>query len=81
MHNEIILYPNPGSSVINIQLRQEGNYMLEIHDAMGSTVASREIKTKYTFLNLQELLPAEGIYEFHFISNEKIFTEKMIYTK
>jgi hypothetical protein len=72
--NNITIYPNPTSNVINLQLPQNisiGN--IQLYNALGSIVASYPIKEQIDVSNLRN-----GIYYLQLISKDQLYFQKVI---
>lgn len=75
---EVLVYPNPVSGQLSIQLPQvlASNTKIQIVDALGRTVAEQQSNNK-TLLVLNTAQWAAGIYSVH-IKNEKHIITKML---
>ena len=75
---EIIIYPNPTSGIINILLdnNQIQNTVLEIHDASGKIIQTKEVQNNNTEIDLTGY--AKGIYLIVIKNNVNIYRKTII---
>jgi len=58
--NQINIYPNPTSDEIQIQLRTNDNYSLQMYNAVGQLVKSKTVTINKTSITVSDL--ANGVY-------------------
>lgn len=78
--NGFIIYPNPSSSEINIQIKSElnRNYTIELFNDMGTSVRKLSIEREKT-ITIERLDLASGLYFLQFTSVGQRWTEKIIF--
>jgi hypothetical protein len=74
IENEISIYPNPSTGEFNIVSSLFNVENVEVYNAVGDRVISKNINSKSSILNLRD----EGIYFVKMNSNGKTFTKKLI---
>ncbi len=69
--NEISLYPNPTTAIVNIAIPSQlnGTVSVEIYDAVGKLVISEKLTKDVTTINTSKL--EDGIYMFKIINNNQ----------
>ena len=76
--SHFLLYPNPVTEVVNVEVIEEGNYKLEIVDIVGNQLISRRLvdmnRIDVSFLPV-------GIYFVRISDKEQSFITKIIKTK
>jgi uncharacterized repeat protein (TIGR03803 family) len=79
--NEVVIYPNPASTILNLALRQaQGDKAeLTITDLLGNVVKHQTIETEKTTIDLTEF--GNGVYFVSVKTNEGIITKKVVVNK
>lgn len=68
------VYPNPSENVFNLKFEKAVNRSIQIHNSVGQLVKQFNINSNSLELNLQKA----GMYLLTVISDEGIFTKKLI---
>ena len=77
MREQLLVYPNPGSEIVNIQYTGElENAGLSIYNIQGSGIMSMNVVSNNTELDISGFSP--GIYFLVFRTGEKVIYEKLI---
>jgi hypothetical protein len=83
LNNDVIVYPNPFTSKINISFGGEvsGNIQYCIYNAIGGKVVCGEIQknmltNNIMILDLQQL--SDGVYNLQLIVNNKLYNTKIV---
>jgi len=75
--NRITVYPNPVSSVLNLNfVTAENNTQIILYDTLGKVVARSTTDSKNETLDLGNL--SNGIYYLQVSQNDKTYTEKIV---
>ena len=69
------IYPNPSNGLVNIELEENGDFLIEINDIIGKRIYTQNINSN-TVLNLENL--EKGVYFVSISNNEKTNTTKLI---
>jgi hypothetical protein len=72
--NDILIYPNPASNVLNVIAKNEVH--LEIYNSLGAQIISKQLSEKKSIVNVSDL--QSGIYFCRFVNGEFIKTEKIV---
>ncbi len=77
--NELSVYPNPTSDVVNVKLNETiNNGDLQIFDQLGRLILQDKIYKEETLKTIPVHQFPEGIYTIKIFSGNQIFTEKFI---
>ena len=78
--NEIIIYPNPGNGVFNIQLAESEDIEINIYDQTGRVIESKSVseQTSGTVFQIDLSKYEPGVYFAKFSSQGRITTHKLI---
>jgi hypothetical protein len=69
--NGVVIFPNPSGGIINLVVTDISQpTRLEIYDAIGKQIVSKDISTHQTQIDLSEM--ANGIYVYRVVSNSVI---------
>lgn len=74
--NDIIIYPNPTSSILNFEISKNLDDDVRIYDLNGKIVKILEIKSTYHSTNISEL--ERGTYFVHFILNGQTLVKRIV---
>ncbi len=76
--DKINVYPNPATTDFTITFNEntQNNYLIQLTDAEGKTVYSKEYTSSKVQIN-RNGLPA-GLYNIQIINNDKIYTKKLL---
>ena len=77
VQNSISIFPNPSTGEFTVQSSLFNVQNIEVYNALGEKVISKNINAKIGTLNLKD----DGIYFVKMTSNGKIFTKKLIVNK
>jgi len=75
--NEVIIYPNPASSILNIKNAENSN--IEIYDILGRVILSKTNISMEETINVSNL--NNGTYILKITNNNQVKTEKFIISK
>jgi hypothetical protein len=75
-NNNIKIYPNPTYDLINIEIKEKGDFLLTIYDAQGKSIYTNENINTSTTISLKNF--AAGIYNFVLITEKGIISKKII---
>ncbi|MBN2682258.1 MAG: T9SS type A sorting domain-containing protein, partial [Bacteroidales bacterium] len=64
---EILLYPNPANSIVNIQIPEQSNYEMVISDILGKTISVQNLNKTNNTVDVSNIIP--GIYLVELTSN------------
>ncbi|MDP1725379.1 MAG: hypothetical protein Q8M15_01245 [Bacteroidota bacterium] len=78
--NQIEVYPVPSNGVLQIKFNESNCRRLQILSVLGELVREIPIREPGLLLNLDDLLPCNGIYLLHFEGEQSQF-HKIIYQK
>lgn len=82
LNTKIIVYPNPTSGVMNIQLAQEipiNNLVIKIYDYMSNLIYTIDPVSSYDLnFNLPSCFPGLLTVQFTFNNPNYIFSKKML---
>ena len=73
---EIIVFPNPATNTLNINLQTEKNFLITITDIKGRTIYKETIFSAQHQLDVSEY--NQGLYFLHVTSNTSSFSHKII---
>jgi PPE-repeat protein len=77
--NTINIYPNPTSSVLNIEHSLNEDLTLELFSLEGKKVLEQVLPQKLTKLNMSQF--SQGAYFIRITQNEKVFSQKIVIGK
>jgi hypothetical protein len=77
-NNSINIFPNPTSLLLNIELliMNDGNYKVDVLNALGQVVLTEMFATKNVTINTQHLI--KGMYFVNIIKNNNVIATKKI---
>jgi len=77
--NELIIYPNPGNGVFNIQLAESEDVEINIYDQTGRVILAKSISEQTSGILFQiDLSKYEpGIYFAKFSTQDRVTTQKL----
>ena len=80
LHNEVKIYPNPASNIINISVPTSVNYsVVELIDDQGAAVKSIKSTNRTIVINTNDVSP--GLYIIKISLSNSILLEKIIISK
>lgn len=74
--DDVIIYPNPTSSILNFEVSKNLDDDVKIYDLNGKIVKILEIKSTHYSANVSEL--ERGMYFVHFIINGQILVKRIV---
>lgn len=77
MQNAVSVYPNPSNGELNVKVNDHENVAMEIYNAVGQKVFSRQLKSAETQIDVSNL--SRGIYQVRVVKeNAAVYTAKLI---
>ena len=77
--NTINIYPNPASSILNIEHSLNEDLTLELFSLDGKKILEQVLTQKLTKLNMSQF--SQGAYFIRITQNEKVFSQKIVIGK
>ena len=75
--NEVIeIYPNPSSNNVNINIANNGLYVMTIYDCKGSIIKTEKLHEGINNIELEEI--QSGIYFIKLEGNNGVYNKKII---
>ena len=81
--DEINVYPNPASQIVNVDLSATGaeNGIIELYDALGQRVISKNVNSQSNIVQIETASLDGGLYLVKVIANGKLFTASVVLSK
>lgn len=74
--DNFIIYPNPGTGIVNIKSTYNQDFTLSVFDAIGRKISSKKYDTIVNELDVKDL--SNGVYFFIFSTVKGEFTKKVV---
>lgn len=75
---EVLVYPNPVSQLLNIEMKNNGNYDLNLIDAQGKLIYHQQFEGKSYQLNIGENQIVKGLYILELQSENKNLIQQIV---
>ena len=75
LDNSIALFPNPTTGILNVNLKNSSNSILNLFDASGRKVMSKNLINSNNTIDLFGL--AKGIYQVQVLNGDNVITKKL----
>lgn len=75
-NNNLKIYPNPTNDIINIEIKEKGDFLLTIYDSQGKAIYTNENINTASTISLKNF--ATGIYNIVLITEKGIISKKII---
>lgn len=72
------LYPNPSTDFVQIEMSQEGNYLLELSDQQGKIMYQKKFSTAIFKLDLKGFRPGNYFLRFTDVPSRKIISKQLV---
>ncbi|HEX7413254.1 MAG TPA: T9SS type A sorting domain-containing protein [Bacteroidia bacterium] len=77
INNEVTVYPNPASTIMNVELRmQNEKHTLVITDMLGNAIYHSTLNTQHNTINVADL--AEGVYTISITTNQGVVNKRLV---